>query len=254
MSLPEAESFTEPITEPEILEGIQALPTEDDLPCDDGEPMETARHREQMWLLIYSLKAHWSDRTNYYVSGNMFLHYDPQSRKKFRGPDFFLVLDVEDRERKSWVVWQEGMRFPDVIIELLSDTTREVDQGEKKTLYERVFRTAEYYLYDPFSQEFVGYHLRGARYEEVKPDEEGKIYSPVTGLFLAVRENWLRWVTAKGQVLLSPMELMEQERQRAEQERQRAEQERQRAEQERQRAERAEQLLEAYRRRFGNLE
>lgn len=63
----------------------------------------------------------------------MFFHHDPQNRKKFRGPDFFLVLDVEDRERKSWVVWQERMRFPDVVIELLSDSTREVDKVEKKT-------------------------------------------------------------------------------------------------------------------------
>jgi hypothetical protein len=38
-------SFIEPITEPDILADIDALPTEDDLPCDDGEPMETARHR-----------------------------------------------------------------------------------------------------------------------------------------------------------------------------------------------------------------
>ncbi len=208
--------------------------------------METARHRDQMEVLIRSLQAHWSERHNYYVGGNMFLHYDPRSRKKFRGPDFFLVMNVEDREWKSWVVWQEGMRFPDVIIELLSDSTRDVDKREKKTLYEQVFRTAEYYLYDPFSQEFVGYHLQGAHYEIVEPDAQGRIYSPVTGLYLAVRDDWLRWVTAAGQLLLSPMELWEQERQHAEQERQRADQERQRAE-------RAEQLLEAYQRRFGNL-
>jgi len=269
MSLPEeALSFTEPITEPDILADIESLPTEDDLPCDDGEPMETARHRDQMEVLIRSLQAHWSERHNYYVGGNMFLHYDPRSRRKFRGPDFFLVMNVEDRERKSWVVWQEGMRFPDVIIELLSDSTRDVDKEEKKTLYEQVFRTAEYYLYDPFSQEFIGYHLRSAHYEEVKPDPQGRIASVVTGLYLAVRDDWLRWVTAAGQLLLSPMELWEQERQhaeqerqraeqerqRAEQERQRAEQERQRAKQERQRAERAEQLLEEYQRRFGKLE
>lgn len=233
-------SFVEPITEPEVLEGIAALPTEEDLPCDDGEPMETPRHREQMWLLIHSLQMYWSQRIDYYVTGNMFLHYDLQNRKKFRGPDFFLVLDVEDRERKSWVVWQEGMRFPDVIIELLYDTTRNVDKGEKKTLYERVFRTEEYYLYDPFSQEFIGYRLHGARYEERTPDAQGRIYSPATGLFLAVRNERLRWLTPEGDVLPSPME--------------RAEQERERAEQERERAERAEQILESYVRRFGKLE
>ena len=74
-------SFSEPITEPDILESIEALPTEDELPCDDGEPMETPRHREQMELLIHSLKAHWAERTDYYVGGNMFIHYDPQQRQ-----------------------------------------------------------------------------------------------------------------------------------------------------------------------------
>jgi hypothetical protein len=73
------------------------------------------------------------------------------------------------------------------------------------------------------------------------------MYSAVTGLFLGVKDGWLRWLTAAGTVLTTPQELAAQERQHAEQERQRAEQERQRAE-------RAEQLLEAYQRRFGRLE
>lgn len=232
MSLP-IYSFSEPITEPDILESIKALPTEDDLPYEDGEPMESPRHREQMTVLIESLKIHWSDRQGYYVGGNMFVHYDPQNKRHSRGPDVFLALDVEERERKSWVVWFEGMHFPDVIIELLSDSTREIDKGEKKRLYERLFRTAEYYLYDPFSHEFTGYELCGAHYKEVEPDAEGRIFSRVTGLYLAVREGWLRWLTAEGEVLPTGWELAHRERQRAEQ---------------------AEQLLEAYRQRFGSLE
>jgi hypothetical protein len=81
MSLP-IYSCSEPITEPEILERIRKLPTEDDLPCDDGEPMETPRHREQMNLLIESLKLHWSARSGYYVDGNMFVHYDPTNTRR----------------------------------------------------------------------------------------------------------------------------------------------------------------------------
>lgn len=233
-------AFIAPITDPEILASIKALPTEDDLPCDDGEPMETARHRDQMFVLIESLRTHWAERKDYYVGGNMFIHYDPENKRHSRGPDFFLVLDVDQRERKSWVVWWEGMRFPDVIIELLSDSTREVDKGEKKHLYARLFHTTEYYLYDPFSYEFTGYALRGVQYEEVAPDAEGRIFSPATGLYLGVRDGWLRWLAAQGAVLPLPSELAAQEKQRAE-----------RAEQ---RAVQAEQLLEAYRRRFGNLE
>lgn len=111
-------SVFEEITETEIIREMKSLPTEDDLPCDEGRPMETARHQDQMILLIQSLKLYWTDRKRYCVGGNMFLHYELQGSRRFRGPDFFFVLDVEDRERKSWVVWQEGMRFPDLIIEI----------------------------------------------------------------------------------------------------------------------------------------
>jgi hypothetical protein len=86
-------------------------------------------------------------------------------------------------------------------------------------------------------------------------------------LYLGVRDGWLRWLTADGVVVPTPLERAEQERLRAEQERLRAEQERLRAEQERLRAEQerqraeqaiqraiqAEQLLAAYQRRFGHL-
>jgi hypothetical protein len=127
-----------------------------------------------------------------------------------------------------------------VIIELLSDSTRAFDKGEKKQLYAHLFRTAEYYLYDPFSHEFLGYGLQGMDYQEIEPDTDGRIYSAVTGLFLGVKDGWLRWFTAHGTVIPTLQELAEQERQRAEQATQRAD--------------RAEQLLEAYQRRFGRLE
>jgi Uma2 family endonuclease len=237
----------DPITEAELLESFRALPTEDELPCDDGEPMETARHRDQMTLLIESLKSYWSERTDYYVGGNMFVHYDPTNARRSRGPDFFLVMDVENRERKSWVVWHEGMRFPDVIIELLSDSTRKVDKGEKKALYARLFRTAEYYLFDPYSQEFTGYRLHGVDYQEVEPDAEGRIHSAMTDLSLGVKEDWLRWFTAEGDLLPTPQESAAYALQQAEQATRQAEQERKRAEQ-------AEQLLKEYQRRFGHLE
>jgi len=55
-------SYSEPITEPDILQSIKALPTEDELPYDNGALMETARHRDQMVLLIESLRVHWAER------------------------------------------------------------------------------------------------------------------------------------------------------------------------------------------------
>jgi Uma2 family endonuclease len=290
MTPPDVDTPIEQFIDPEVVASFHALPTEDDLPCDDGEPMETARHRDQMILLIESLKAYWSGRHDYYVGGNMFVHYTLENRRQFRGPDFFLVLDVDGtRERKSWVVWQEGMRFPDMIIELLSDSTRQIDIGEKRELYARLFHTAEYYLYDPFSYELIGYRLQGVHYEEITPETPGKLFSPLTGLSLMVYEGWLRWLTPAGELVPTPQELAlrerrlaeeariradqehhraeeerqradlqqhraEEERQRADEERQRANEEQKRAAEERQRAEQAEQLLAEYRRRFGRLD
>jgi hypothetical protein len=52
---------------------MPSLPTEDDLPCDDGEPMETLRHRLQMELLIHSLDPWTRACGDCFVGGNMFL-------------------------------------------------------------------------------------------------------------------------------------------------------------------------------------
>ena len=55
--------------------------------------------------------------------------------REFMGPDVFAVVGVPKGERKSWVVWEEG-KGPDVVIELLSESTAEYDKTEKKRLYE----------------------------------------------------------------------------------------------------------------------
>jgi DNA repair exonuclease SbcCD ATPase subunit len=175
----------------------------------------------------------------------------------FRAPDFFAVLDGVKRERKSWVVWQED-RSPDVVIELLSESTEAVDKGEKKRVYQDRLRVPEYFWYDPFGGELAGFRLMGGRYKPIRPDKQGRLRSERLGLllgrvegtsYLGLTAPWLRWMTDEGQVLPTQQEIAEQERQHAEQERQHAEQERQHAEQERQHAEQERQRAEQERQR-----
>ena len=113
-------------------------PRAEDLPWSDGEPMESDRHVKQMTLLIESLRMEWIDRKDVFVGGNMFVYFSESQAKKndFRGPDVFVVLDAEEKERRlSWVVWQEGRRTPDVVIELTSASTEAVDRGKKMEIY-----------------------------------------------------------------------------------------------------------------------
>lgn len=217
---------------------IPLPPTQDELPCDDGIPMETQRHKLQMDLLVDPLWAWLKDR-DAYVGGNMFVYYSlAQVRDRdFKGPDVFVVLDIPRGERKSWVVWEEG-KGPDLVIELLSESTAERDKTEKKRIYQNRLRVTEYFWYDPFNPEdWAGFVLEKGTYEPLTQDEQGRLVSQELGLALVrwsgqyrdVNAVWLRWATLEGELLPTDGELAQQERQRAEEERQRAEEERQRA-------------------------
>ena len=75
----------------------------------------------------------------------------------------------------------------------------------------------------PNTLEFQGFHLVDGNYQAIQPTEQGWLWSQQLELFLGIFGNKLRFFTAKGDLLPSSEELVEQERQRAEQERQRAE-------------------------------
>ncbi len=215
-----------------------------DLPYDDGEPLESNRHRIAMNILIDSLHQAYQGRDDYFTSGNMFIYYSSEQVKNqdFRGPDFFVVFNVDGtQERRSWIVWEEKGRYPDVIVELMSASTARIDVKEKKVLYEQTFRTQDYFVYDPFNAEsLLGWHLGDkGRYEAITPDQRGWLWCENLGLWLGTwegvlvkeRATWLRFYDAQGDLILLPHEVAEQERFAKEQERERAERERERADQ-----------------------
>jgi len=138
----------EPLLDEEAVWEPPSPPT--DLIFDDGKPLETNRHRIAMNVLIDSALSAMPERTDFFCGGNMFVYYSRTQamNRDFRGPDFFVVLDVDgNRERQGWVTWEEEGRYPNVIIELMSSSTAHVDRTVKKKLYERTFHTADYYIY-----------------------------------------------------------------------------------------------------------
>lgn len=64
------------------------------------------------------------------------------------------------------------------IVELLSNSTAEVDKGTKKDIYERVFRTRDYFVFDPFAANSLeGWHLDVDRgYQASTPNERGWLW------------------------------------------------------------------------------
>ncbi|MBW4492940.1 MAG: Uma2 family endonuclease [Oscillatoria princeps RMCB-10] len=204
-----------------------------DLIFDDGEPLESNRHRIAMNALIRSVQHAWADRNDFFTGGNMFIYYssDQVRNQDFRGPDFFVVLDVDGtKERQGWVVWEEGGRYPDVIVELMSPSTARTDTGRKKDIYERVFKTADYFVFDPFEPNSLqGWHLDSSHgYQPLVADERGWLWCERLGFWLGTWEGtidretavWLRFYDREGNLVLLPDEAAQQQ---AERERQRAE-------------------------------
>jgi Uma2 family endonuclease len=206
----------------------------------DEPPLETEFHLRQLVLLIQCLEAWWHARQDFYAFGNLTIYYSPHQRKSeyFRGPDFFVVLGTERKERKSWVVWEEDGKYPNVIVEILSPSTAKTDLGLKKQIYQDIFRTPDYFWYDPYTGEFKGFHLVAGQYQELQPDERGWLWSEQLELYLGMEGYQLRFFSPAGELLPTPEEMAVQAQQQAEQAQQQAEQAQQQAEQAQQQAER----------------
>jgi Uma2 family endonuclease len=153
-----------------------------------------------------------SNRTDFFIGANLTIYFsrDQLKQRDFRGSDFFLVTHTERKPRRSWVVWEEGGRYPDLIIELLSPATSQIDCSLKKALYQDRFRTPEYFWFSPDTLEFEGYRLVGQHYEAIVPNQAGWRWSEVLGLFLGVQDGQLRYLTQSGALVPTPTEVAAQ--------------------------------------------
>jgi len=201
----------------------EPTPPPTDLIFDDGEPLESNRHRIAMNTLIDAYHQYRGEATDYFVGGNMFIYYSSNQvrNRDYRGPDFFVALDVDGtRSRQGWVVWEEGGRYPNMIVEFLSASTEAADRGPKKEIYERIFKCRNYFIYDPFKPESLeGWELINETYQPLVKDERSWLWSSALGLWLGpwsgerLKENavWLRFYDGDGKLVPLPHEA-EQER------------------------------------------
>ena len=242
------------------VRALAPLPFE--LVYDDGEPLDSPWHRDQMYLALDLIPQAMAEqgRTDFYVGGNNFVYYSVEQarevareeeqggrKRAFRGPDVFWVGGVDPTpQREAWVSWEEDGRLPDFILELLSPKTAKNDRTVKKELYARVFGTSEYFLYDPRSRTLEGFRLAApGAYRPLAPDAQGRLWSEQLGVSLGLwhgvwmtsEADWVRLFRPAGSLVPTREEA---EREQKEAQQRKAEAERQRADAQRQRAERAE--------------
>ncbi|TWH51312.1 Uma2 family endonuclease [Dulcicalothrix desertica] len=231
-------------------------------PYSDGKPMaESDPARNYLFYCVNALDIYFQNRTDVYVSGNLFIYYIQGDPGAVIAPDVFVVFGIRKKERLSYKLWEENNKAPDFVIEITSESTQEEDETTKPSKYASLGVT-EYFQYDP-EEQYLNPNLKGFRlnssntYEPIQrdilPDGSFSIHSSVLNLDLRLIYDELRFFDPQtGDMLLSPKESekgrleakqkelqAEQARIKAEQEKDQAEQARIKAEQEKSQAEQA---------------
>lgn len=119
------------------------------------------------------------------------------------GPDVWVVNGGEDRGQEGWVPWKEGGLTPTLIVEMLSKSTEHRDRGEKKRIYQDVFKTIDYFLFQSQTGGVEAYRLKNGVYVRVHADRHGRFRCASLPLSLGVVDGRLRWFERNGHMLLT---------------------------------------------------
>jgi Uma2 family endonuclease len=190
------------------------LPTEDELGVEDDKPVESTQHRAQSNLMMHLLERVLGDREDVCIAGDLAVYYQHPHPPVV--PDVMVVFGVEKRKRKAYLMWKEG-KGPDWVLELLSESNADKDWEKNYSIYEQRVRAPEYVWFNPEDpRELRGFRLVSDEYEEMAPDEHGRLWSKVLGHYLGVHEGWLRLFDRDGNIIPTGDELARMAQQRAE--------------------------------------
>jgi Uma2 family endonuclease len=134
-------------------------------------------------------------------------------------PDIAILKGVDYREDiRSWRVGKTGPA-PHVVLEIASPETWKRDLHEKPTLYAQM-GVQEYFAYDPYqppllrgtSSKLFGWSLSSNSIRALRPDANGRLWSPLFDSFLVPDGKWLRLYDRDGFLRLTEAEAAEQAR------------------------------------------
>ena len=187
------------------------ISTEIEYPDADGKPMaESEQAREYLIYATKVLRIYFQDRSDVYVSGNLFIYYEKGNPRAVIAPDVFVVFGVNKGDRRSYKTWEES-NTPDFVLEITSKSTQKEDQETKPNIY-AALGVREYFQYDP-TGDYLNPQLQGSRLVEgnyqpiaatMLPDDVLSVSSEVLGLELRLQSGKLRFLDpATGEMLLT---------------------------------------------------
>ncbi len=205
------------------------LPTSEELSCSDDTPVDNEIQNLIPNLLLAVLALVWHNRQDWFLGVDMGIYYlYEQVRQPVIIPDGFLSLGVQRRKgqrgRLSYVLWEENNIPPVWVLEIVSQTPGG-EYHDKMTKYAQL-GVLYYTIYNPDfwrrdkHEPFEVYRLVEGEYvrqpgEPFWMPEVGLAIGRGVGTYEGWTREWLYWYDQDGNRLLTPEELIEQERQQA---------------------------------------
>ena len=158
-------------------------------PESDGEPISD--HTLQFeWIVTIkgNLDALFADNPNVFVAGDL-LWYPVKGNPKVRlAPDAMVVFGRPKGERGSYQQFNEDNVPPQVVFEVLSPGNRYGEMLSKFVFYQK-YGVEEYYLYDPFRQDFTAWVRQADGFELELVENGNDCLSPRLGIRFVLEEN-----------------------------------------------------------------
>ncbi len=224
------------------------IPDPENFITEDDEPMDNWGSEKQQRFLSNIIYDEWINKK--FVAGtNIGIYY--QDKSPAIVPDLLISLDVQipvnfwKKKNRCYMIWQFG-KTPELAIKIVSNKIGE-ELGEKMRIYQDM-KVLYYVVFDPqqkLSDDILRiYELRGRRYVQTNDNWLAELELGLTlwtGEFEGLTTTWLRWCDRSGNLILSPLEKVLLERQKANEAQQRADLAEQKVNEAQQRADLAEQ-------------
>ena len=148
---------------------VQQLSTHEIIyPDSDGQPIADNTLQFQ-WIVTIkeNLELIYADTPDVFVAGDL-LWYPVEGNNKIRqAPDALIAFGRPKGYRGSYMQWREDNIPPQVVFEVLSPGNRRSEMARKLLFYDR-YGVEEYYEYDPYDIELVGYQRQESGLEPLE--------------------------------------------------------------------------------------
>ena len=175
---------------------IPSTPTDASIfyPETDGEPMAVSDlHRRILTRLLQVLDAHFAQKPEVYVSGDILMYYMEGDPRKSVAPDVLVSFGLGKKLRRTYLVWEEG-KVPDFVMEFSSKNTYRNDLEDKMDLY-ALLRIQDYFLYDAeglyLPTPLMGFTLMDGAYVPISMGVDGGLPSSALNLNFHVNDTGL---------------------------------------------------------------